>query len=44
MRKRDCLKAGKIVDAKKCFGEENEKERCGYYPCPGIFLFFDNLK
>ena len=34
-RKRDCLKAGKIVDAKNCKGDKSEKERCGYFPCPG---------
>ena len=37
MRKRECLKGGKIVDARECGGEQNEIERCGYFPCPGDF-------
>ena len=37
MRRRECLKGGKIVDARECRGNENEIERCGYFPCPGEF-------
>ena len=37
MRKRECLKRGKIVDARECIGDQNEIERCGYFPCPGDF-------